>query len=89
LKHTGFPFEDWCWPGQSGARQPDGEHGIAPRFGDRDPFPLRRDGAVFAQNADGAGFVEPHQPRIAYYVSGHYRRQPASDPAQVLSHTDK
>jgi hypothetical protein len=39
--------------------------------------------AVFAQNAGGACFVETHQPRIASHVGGHYRRQPASDPATM------
>jgi len=42
LKQTGFPFEDRRRPGQSGTRQPHGEHGIASRFGNRDPFPLRQ-----------------------------------------------
>src|ERR1700722_13169687 len=40
--------------------------------------------AVFAQNAGGACFVETHQPRIASHVGGHYRRQPASDPAWLI-----
>jgi hypothetical protein len=42
--------------------------------------------AVVAQNAGGACFVETHQPRIASHVGGHFRRQPASDPAWLLLH---
>ena len=39
------------------------------------------DGAVFAQDAGGAGLVEPHKSRITGHVGGQYRRQSASDPS--------
>jgi hypothetical protein len=32
------------------------------------------DGAVSAQNIGGADLIEPHEPRMARYVGGKYRR---------------
>jgi hypothetical protein len=39
------------------------------------------DSAVFPESTGSANFVEAHEPRVPGHISGHYRRQPASDPA--------
>jgi len=60
------------------------QQAISSRLDDATGVPRHQsvdDDAVLAQNASGARFVKPHQPRISHDVGGQYRRQPAFDPA--------